>query len=133
MTAQEARHRYLFNFAIAAGAYVVIVAGSVTVLKHGTFPPIARDLIAVTPMIAILAVFATLIRYLQRIDELQRQIHIEAFAIAAGITAGLGLTYGLLEGVGFPKISAWWAFMSIDIFWAASIPFIARRYNASCS
>jgi hypothetical protein len=55
-------------------------------------------------------------------------MHLEALAIAAGITAALAITYTFLEGVGFPHSQAWWAFASIDIFWAVSLPFVKRRY-----
>jgi hypothetical protein len=55
-------------------------------------------------------------------------MHLEALAISAGITAALAVTYTFLEGVGFPHSQAWWAFVSLDVFWGLSLPFVKRRY-----
>jgi len=124
-----ANKRYFIEIAIAAAAYIVILWISIHTLKTTTLAPFPRALVALSPILPVAGIVAAILRYMRSVDELQRQIHIEAFAISAGITAILFLTYGFLEGIGFPKISAFWTFFWIDIFWAASLPFITRRYK----
>lgn len=132
-TAQNPVHaankRYVIEMAVAGAAYVLIPWLSIHTLKTMTLAPITRDLVALSPGLPVIGIVAAILRYMRSVDELQRQIQIEAFAVSAGITAILFLTYGFLEGVGFPHISAFWTFASIDIFWALSLPFITRRYK----
>lgn len=108
--------------------YVAVLFASIAALKGTHFSPALRALIAVTPALPMFGVVAVVIQFMLSIDELQRQIHLEALAIAAGITAALAITYTFLEGVGLPHSQAWWAFVCIDIIWAGSLPFIQRRY-----
>lgn len=121
--------RYVLELSFALVAYIAILYLSVRVLQAGHVSGAFRDFVAVTPAIPLFAVIAAIVRFIRTIDELQRQIHLEALAISAGITAALALTYTFLEGVGFPHSSAWWAFASIDVFWALSLPFVRRRYE----
>lgn len=123
-----ANRRYMIRLAIAMVAYVIVLVVSIDVLKAHTFAPDLRTMIAVTPAFPMFAVVYSVVRYLQSVDELIRQMHLEALAIAAGITAALSITYTFLEGVGFPHSQAWWAFVSIDVCWALSLPFVKRRY-----
>lgn len=110
-------------------AYAAILLASIHALKTGHFSPLFTDLIAVTPALPLFGVVASVIQFMLSIDELQRQIHLEALAIAAGVTAALALTYTFLEGVGLPHSQAWWAFACIDLVWVLSLPIIKRRYE----
>lgn len=123
-----ANRRYVLRLTVSMVAYVAILVLSINLLKTHTFPPDLRAMIAVTPAFPMFAVIYSVMRYLQGVDELVRQMHLEALAIAAGVTAALSITYTFLEGVGFPHSQAWWAFVSIDVFWAFSLPFVKRRY-----
>lgn len=121
--------RYLWQMLALMLLYVAILFASIHALKTAHFSPIFTDLIAVTPAIPLFGVVAAVIQFMLSIDELQRQMHLEALAIAAGVTAALAITYTFLEGVGLPHSQAWWAFVSIDIVWALSLPFVKRRYE----
>jgi hypothetical protein len=123
-----ANRRYTIQLFVAMIAYIVILIASIDLLKGHTYSPGLRAMIAVTPAFPMFAVVYAVIRYLQSVDELIRQMHLEALAIAAGITAALSITYTFLEGVGFPHSQAWWAFVAIDVFWGISLPFVKRRY-----
>lgn len=121
--------RYLWQMLVCMALYVIILFASIQALKTGHFSPLFRDLIAVTPAFPVFGVVAAVIQFMLSIDELQRQIHLEALAISAGVTAALAITYTFLEGAGFPHSQAWWAFASIDLVWAISLPFVRRRYQ----
>ena len=121
--------RYLWQMLALMVLYIVILLASISALKHGHFSRTFTDLIAVTPALPLFGVVAAVIQFMLSIDELQRQMHLEALAIAAGVTAALAITYTFLEGVGFPHSQAWWSFVCVDLVWAASLPFVKRRYE----
>lgn len=121
--------RYALQIAVLSTLYVVALLASIRTLQTNHFEPLVRDLIAVTPALPMIGVIAAVIAFMLGIDELQRQIHLEALAIAAGVTAAFALTYTFLEGVGLPHSQAWWFFVSVDVAWALSLPFVKRRYE----
>lgn len=121
--------RYLWQMGALMVLYIVILFVSIHALKTGTFSPAFRALIAVTPAIPMFGVVAAVIQFMLSVDELQRQIHLEALAIAAGVTGALAITYTFLEGAGLPHSQAWWAFVCVDLVWVVSLPFVKRRYQ----
>jgi hypothetical protein len=123
-----ARRRYFVEFGTAMVAYVLIVLASTYVCNTGIGNPL-RTIVALTPLLPMVVVFVAIVRYLLSIDELQRQIHVESAALAAGIVALLSLTYGFLETVGFPKPSSWFTYSALMIAWGISLPFVSRRYK----
>ena len=109
-------------------AYVVIVLISVRAINQGLHDPL-RLVFALLPLVPVAFVFAAIVRYMSSIDELQRQITIESLALAAGITALLAITYGFLETVGLPHLSAWFTYAAVMVAWIVAQPFVARRYR----
>lgn len=126
---QTIARRYIWQMLVLMTLYVVILLVSIHALKTGRYSPLFRDLIAITPAIPMFGIVAAVIAFMLSVDELQRQIHLEALAIAAGVTAALALTYTFLEGVGLPHSQAWWAFACVDLTWALALPFVKRRYD----
>lgn len=121
--------RYLLQMLGLMVLYIVVLVASIMALEHHTFSPLMRDLIAITPAVPMFGVVAAVIQYMLSVDELQRQIHLEALAIAAGVTGAFAITYTFLEGVGLPHSQAWWFFVSVDAVWALCLPFVKRRYQ----
>ncbi len=128
-TEPEIKKRHLLQMIVAGIVYVAVLVASVELLKTHQFSHVLRDLIAVTPAIPTVVWLWAIFRFVQSVDELQRQIHLEAFAISAGITCGLAVTYTFLEGVGLPHSEAWWAFDSLVLGWALAVPFVKKRYG----
>lgn len=123
-----AKRRYTIRFWIAMAAYVVIVMASVHALNGGLSGPL-RILVALTPLVPIAAIFVCFVQFMQNIDELERQIHMEALAIAAGVTAMLSVTYGFLEVAHLPNPSAWYTYAVVMLAWLIATPFVSRRYK----
>ncbi|HEY9181513.1 MAG TPA: hypothetical protein VIO32_12405 [Candidatus Baltobacteraceae bacterium] len=121
--------RYLWQMLALLALYVIILFVSIHALQTGQYSPVFRALIAATPAIPMFGVVAAVIQFMLSVDELQRQVHLEALAIAAGVTAALAITYTFLEGVGLPHSQAWWAFACIDVVWGLALPFVKRRYE----
>lgn len=120
--------RYVVEIALAGTVYALVLLLSLHVLETARLSPLLKALVAAAPAIPVFAIIAAFIRFLLSIDELQRQIHLEALAVAAGITAALAMTYTFLEGVGLPHSQAWWAFVCLDVSWGFALPFVKRRY-----
>lgn len=123
-----ARRRYTLEFGGSMVAYAAVLIASLHILKASPAMP-WRAVVAVTPVIPLAFVFAAILRFMLASDELQRQIQLESLALAAGATALLAVTYGFLEGVGFPHASAWYTYLVVMTVWAISVPFVKRRYK----
>jgi hypothetical protein len=120
--------RYLLEVAVAMLAYMGAIMLS-TRLLHGSVTGGLRVLIALLPLLPLIFMFVAVIRFVRYTDEMLRRVHIQAFAIAAGATAFLALTYGCLEMAGFPRLSAWWTFFCIDVIWGLAVWILERRYQ----
>jgi hypothetical protein len=123
-----AGRRYAIEFTLSMLAYAVVLIISIKAIEHG-LPPALKLVFALLPLLPIAFVFAAIVRYMSSIDELQRRIHIESLSLAAGITALLAITYGFLETVGFPHLSAWFTYAAVMVAWLIAQPFVARRYR----
>lgn len=110
------------------GAYVALMLVSVRWLHHHPESTL-RVAIALLPLIPLALTCLAVARFVRNTDEMLRRLHLDALAIAAGITAFLALTYGCLEMGGLPRLSAWWTVVSIDMFWGLSVFALNRRYQ----
>lgn len=114
---------------VAMSLYVVLILGCTYLIKHSQPGP-SRYLLAILPTLPVIWVMWSLYVYLTRADELQRRLHLESLAVAAGATAFLTLTYGFLEEfAGLPHIAAWWTFIVIDVVWGATHCILRYRYK----
>ena len=122
-----AKRRYTIRFWIAMAVYIITIFPISNAVSHagGT----TKIVLALTPLIPIIAVLLSVIDMLRGIDELERQIHIEALAVAAGVTALLALTYGFLEIAGLPRPSAWFTWGAVMVAWGIVTPLVSRKYK----
>jgi hypothetical protein len=128
MPVAVAHRRYVIQLALAMICY-----GIVLIISLKLIPSVTRGwlqvLVAIAPVVPVIFVLASIVRLLSRIDEMQRRIHLEAMALAAGITALLALTCGFLENAGMPRLSGFWTFASIGVLWAVFAMILQRRYR----
>ncbi|MGC3494902.1 hypothetical protein ACPTG1_29935, partial [Pseudomonas aeruginosa] len=71
-------------------------------------------LLPVPPMVALALL---VIRYLRRLEEMARGIHLEALALAFVATALLTFTNGFHETTGFPKLSMFYVWALMGAVW----------------
>jgi hypothetical protein len=129
LTPAELDRRHHLQVLIGGLAYAAVLIGSIALLKRGASGWV-RIALAISPMVPAAFVIWSVFRQVTRMDELQRRIHTEAFAIAAAGTAFLGLTYTFLEGsVGFPPVGSWWAWVSVAMIYALARAWLSRRYQ----
>jgi len=122
-----AKRQYKIRFWIAMGTYLVTLWPVIEAVKHAAGP--WKIALSLTPLIPVAAIFIFAVQMIAGVDELERQIHLEALAIAAGVTAMLSVTYGFLEVAGLPNPSAWFTYAVVMLTWALATPFVARKYK----
>ncbi|HBO6753913.1 TPA: hypothetical protein L4855_006449, partial [Pseudomonas aeruginosa] len=101
--------------ALVGYAAAVLISGQ---LLAGTEPGAGRVFLALLPVPPMVALALVVIRYLRRLDEMARRIHLEALALAFVGTALLTFAYGFLETTGFPKLSMFFVWPLMGAFWA---------------
>ncbi len=128
MPVAVAYRRYAIQLALAIIGYAIVLIISLKLI-----PSVTRGwlqvLVAIAPVVPVIFVLVSIVRLLSRIDEMQRRIHLEAVALAAGITALLALTCGFLENAGLTRLSGFWTFASIGILWAIFALILRRSYR----
>lgn len=122
------KYRYLVELGLALFAYIALLVGSLFVLPQVS-DPLARTLVALSPMLpAVLLVF-TVVRQLRRIDEFQQRIQLEALGLAFAGTAVLSFGYGFLENVGFPELTMFAVWPLMATLWVIGLCISHLRYR----
>lgn len=124
----KAAKAYIVEFGSAMLAYCIVLPVSVSYLTNHPDSP-ARYIIALTPVVPMLFALAALLRFLGRIDEMQRRIQLDAFAVAAGATALCTFAYSMLENVGAPRIGFEWILPFTVVVWGVTGAIATWRYN----
>ena len=81
------------------------------------------------PVLPLLYIAATIIRYVSELDEMWRKVITEAMAFSGLATGFTCVSYLFLQDIGAPEFRAYWAF---DIMWAyyfIGLFFSWRRYK----
>jgi hypothetical protein len=119
---------YLKEFAAAMLAYFVVLPASIVVIQH--HPHVWwRFPVALAPVIPLLLLLRAIVRAFRRLDELQRRIQLDALAFAFAGSALLTFTYGLLENVGFPRLSYVYVWPVMGGLWGIGTFLAKRRYR----
>ena len=126
-----AKRRHQWQVIGGMAVYALTLMACMRLLRHDPdLGPGLKVFLALLPTLPVIWVMWSVIRFLGQTDELQRRVHLESLAIAAGVTAFLTLTYGFLEEfAGLPHIAAWWTFVVIDVVWALTGCVLWRRYR----
>ncbi len=116
MKEREVNSRYRAELFSAMSLYVVVLVASISLARE--MPEgAARTVLLLAPMAPVALAVWAIARHFGRMDEFVRLRSLEALAIAAGVTAGLSLTYGFLESAGFPKLSMFWVWGVMGATW----------------
>jgi hypothetical protein len=121
-------YRTQIEFGLAMLAYLMVLVGSVNVLKAN---PDAdwRYYVAVLPVAPAGFVVWLFVRALSRLDELQRRIQMEAFGFTVGTTALVTFGYGFLEGVGLPHLNWTYVLALMAVLWGVGTAIFRWRYR----
>jgi len=125
---KQAVRWYLLAMGLPLAAYVVVLVGSIKILQNFELGAL-KYLLVLTPMLPLVLVITAVLRALRRADELQRQIHLEALAIAFAASAFVTFAYGFLEGAGLPHLSWIWVWPVMGTFWIIGGQIARLRYR----
>ncbi|HNO94939.1 MAG TPA: hypothetical protein PKJ84_12260, partial [Anaerolineales bacterium] len=128
MNQDQVQKRYYKEFFIAIGGYVVILIGSISIIKYITLPQPAQVLIAILPMVPIIFIIIAIMRGMRDSDELQQKIQSYAIMFSAVATGLITFSYGLLENVGFPPFPTIWVLPMMFMFWGFSLSYFWKKY-----
>ena len=120
---------YLKEFGGAMVAYVVVLIVSITLINISPNAAWWRVPLALTPVIPIIFAMIAYMRFMRRIDEMQRRIQFEALAFGFASAGIITFSYGFLENVGFPHISWLWVWPLMMALWGIGGAIAARRYR----
>ncbi len=127
-TAREKKigRQYVTSFVTAMVAYVVVLVLSIWLVGM-VEQNWMKWLIVVLPVIPIGFALRSFMRYLGQIDEYQQRIQVRSIGFAAGATAIVTFTMGLLENVGLPALSMIWVLPMLVAFWGIASVWNSRR------
>ncbi len=126
---KTAERQYRREFLSAMAAYVVVVIVSITLINISPSTAWWRVPLALTPVIPAIFGIIAYMRFVGRMDELQRRIQFEGLAFGFGVAGILTFSYGFLENVGFPHINLLWVFPLMIALWGIGTGIAARRYS----
>lgn len=124
----SANRRYLVELTATIVAYAIVLSGSIILLQRYEDSQL-RIAIALAPMIPACFVPVVVVRMLRRMDELQRQIQLEALGFAFGGTAVLTFAYGFLQLVGFPPVSWFFVWPIMASLWIIGKAWATWRFR----
>lgn len=127
-TMTPAAKTYVIQFTAAMVAYCVATVVSLEVLNANPTAP-WRAAVALVPVIPAVFGLLAFLRFLGRMDELQRRIQLTAIGFSFGATALLTFAYGFLQLAGFPALN--WIFIlpGMVLLWGIGVGFASRRYR----
>lgn len=124
--------RYLRELMASMGAYVVVLAGSIWLLKR-VDPPMLRALVALAPVLPIGFAVRAMVRYMRGLDEMQQRIELEAVGVATVLVSMLYMTGGLLQSARLMHVAGdvamIWVFPLMCGVYGIAKAFVARRYR----
>jgi hypothetical protein len=120
--------RYAVSVVVALGLYALALVLSIHWLHQDPGEP-WKYFIAVLPVVPALWIPVAAIRYVRGMDELQKQIQLEALAFGFVSAAMLMLAYGFLQNAGLPEVSWIWVFPVMCICLMAGQLVARRRYQ----
>ncbi len=128
MTTQIRRHQMrLLMWAIGYAGLLVL---SRRLLADSSLAPAATVAIALLPILPVLGMIGALLVLLRALDELQRQVALEALATAALLVGAGSFAWGLVEGVaGLPRLSGVWILPVFFALFAIIQGWLWRRYR----
>ena len=125
---QDVKRQYNKRMGLGLLAYSVLLLASIQLTS--AYPDaLWRFPVALAPMAPFVYGIFACVRYVQRIDELQRIVALEALAIAFGGTAAITFGYGFLELAGLPHVNWTFVWPVMGVCWLLGDVIAERRYR----
>ncbi len=122
--------RNFIQFVAGMTGYSILLGVSMSVIDSGNIEPIWQYMFALLPLLPFSVALSAIISTVRNMDELQKQIQLEAILYAALITGAIATCLGLLEAneliAHLPII---WIPAAMILIWGTASALIARRYG----
>ncbi len=124
-----ARERAAFRDITPGVIALVVIEGTLIGLDREADPTVWTVVWSLLPLLPVLWLVRAQLRSLQRADELQRVVQLEAMAIGFGATVLLALTGGLLDAADVGNPAQWLqiTFIGGILVWIAALAVNMRR------
>jgi hypothetical protein len=119
---------YVVQFGGAMAAYVIVLVAAIVALDanpHADW----RIPVALAPVVPAIFALLAFVRFLGRMDELQRRIQLEAIGLSFGATGIVTFAYGFLQLVGIPAISWIWILPAMVMLWGLGLGVASWKYR----
>lgn len=120
--------RYTFEVIALMVTYTILLFLSIWVLQKIATSP-WRIPVAVLPAVPLLFVVWSAIRFIRKMDELQKTIHLEAVTFSFLVTTVVTLTYGFLENAGLPHVSVLYVPIFMCVLWGVGAGIASWKYR----
>lgn len=124
---KQSAARYRTEIIAATVLYGALLLVSLRTIDRIAYPGL-RIAIALLPVLGCGAIVVAMVRFAQRMDELQRKSMVEAAAISLIATALVAMALGFLENAGLPRVGMIWVWPLAAIFWGIAYVVLRRRY-----
>ncbi len=121
--------KHIGKFLLSGAVYMLLLVLSLRWMEQGQGSLALRILISLMPMLAVGLIFWSILKVLHELDELQRKVQLEAFALAFAGTAMLTFGYGFLENAGLPRLSLFAVWPLMAALWAGGVFWGNWRYR----
>jgi len=121
--------RYIKELSASLLLYAGVLAASIWLLNGHWLAATWRPAIALAPMLPIAGCCWVILRQFRRMDEMQVRMQLEGLGFSFVGTAMLTLGYGLLEGVGYPRLTMFWVWPLMAVLWVVGGFMARRRYQ----
>ncbi|HEY8682403.1 MAG TPA: hypothetical protein VIM06_04470, partial [Rhodanobacter sp.] len=95
--------RYLRDFIPAMAAYMIVLPISIVLLRQFAMPTAMKALVVLLPVLPMLLVVRAIMRHMQRLDELQQRIQIQAVGMTCALVGTATFALGFLQGAGLVR------------------------------
>lgn len=121
-------HKTQIQFAFAILAFLMFIAGSVTVVQANASVS-WRYYVAAAPVVPAGLVIWLFVRALGRLSEMQKRMQVQALGFTLASTALLMFGYGFLEGIGWPPVNGTFVLPLMALLWGVGMIVIGLRYR----
>ena len=129
MNQSQVAKRYFREFFASILAYVIVLIGSISILKLFELSQPIKTITALLPVIPIAFVITSIMRGVKDSDELQQKVHFYATIFSAVATGFITFSYGLLENLGFPPFPTIWVLPMMFMLWGFSLGYFSKKYQ----
>lgn len=121
--------RIALSFILSMLAYMVTLVVSLRLLNGNDRGQTMQIVVSMAPMVPAVLLCWSVVRAIRALDELQRRIQFEAFALAFAGTALLTFSYGFLENAGMPRLSMFAVWPLMCALWTLGLVIGRLRYK----